>query len=469
MSAQTSEVATSAIQQEYQPRIFRYRDNPDLPEDDPWAPLPYGVYDGYEGRPLLKYWSVRDREADDEFNGLAGRKIADLMDKKYKSFAVLLTHVGYTRRLSAPAILVIAKQFSSHDVTEIMNFFGTMGCRRIRGVFCYEGSLGRNWRHEYDLRVYQQRPNPGSSIGIADQEGSFTLGMYLRLSGDPSTYALTVAHGLPNFNTPITPTTTPKVVVEQPSPVDIQKEIDALEIQFENATTLPGVQKYNEPQYYQNQINKFKELKEKARLGEIAYSDVCVVNYREAPTNVDWALIKVDDTRVGINYVQSDVINHNDKYKWVPRNERGIFFSGHETLELGIEVSKTGQATGSTMACIDLRYALVKLDTPTYTTEYTIVNESSSNRFSEPGDLGAPVFDIKGRVCGMVIGGSDEGGKELTGTRYTERVWVSYVSPMQLLMERIKIVTGRDVEVVVADLSKFEGVVQDEVEEGAKV
>jgi hypothetical protein len=67
----------------------------------------------------------------------------------------------------------------------------------------------------------------------------------------------------------------------------------------------------------------------------------------------------------------------------------------------------------------------------------------------------------------MVIGGSDEGAKELTGTRYTERVWVPYVSPMQLLMERIKIVTGRDVEVVVADLSKFEGLVRDEVEEGA--
>jgi hypothetical protein len=218
--------------------------------------------------------------------------------------------------------------------------------------------------------------------------------MYLHLIGDPSTYALTVAHGLPNFNTPITQATTPKIIVEHPSPVDIQKEIDALELQLENSKTLPGVQKYEQPQYYQNEIRKFTDLKKEARLGEIAYSDVCIVNYREAPTNVDWALIKVDDARVGINYVQSDVINHNDKYKWVPRNERGIFFSGHETLELGKEVSKTGRATGSTMACIDLRYSLVKLDTPSYTTEYTIVNESSSHRFSEPGDSGAPMFDI---------------------------------------------------------------------------
>jgi hypothetical protein len=56
LSTETSEVTPSPIQQEYQRRSFRYRDNPDLPDDDPWAPLPYGVYDGYEGRPLLKYW-----------------------------------------------------------------------------------------------------------------------------------------------------------------------------------------------------------------------------------------------------------------------------------------------------------------------------------------------------------------------------------------------------------------------------
>ena len=52
--------------------------------DDPFARLPYGIYEGYQMRPKLEFWGRKwNREANAEFNDIAGKQVADMMDQKY--------------------------------------------------------------------------------------------------------------------------------------------------------------------------------------------------------------------------------------------------------------------------------------------------------------------------------------------------------------------------------------------------
>ena len=59
-------------------------------------------------------------------------------------------------------------------------------------------------------------------IGVVGLTKSFTLGAYIRLEADTAAYALTVAHGLPDPPTPVTPETIPKIQIQQPSSADVK-------------------------------------------------------------------------------------------------------------------------------------------------------------------------------------------------------------------------------------------------------
>lgn len=52
----------------------------------------------------------------------------------------------------------------------------------------------------------------------------------------------------------------------------------------------------------------------------------------------------------------------------------------------------------------------------------------------------------------MVFDGSDEEGSALIDHEYINKVRITYVSPISLITERIKLFTGKDVELIVVDL-----------------
>ena len=87
-----------------------------------------------------------------------------------------------------------------------------------------------------------------------------------------------------------------------------------------------------------------------------------------------------------------------------------------------------------------------------------MVNVQPHRQFSEAGDSGAVVFDMKGNGCGMVIGGSVGAGKKLIGHEALGMVRVSYIAPMLLVFERIKSVTGKCAQLKVVNLDELANV-----------
>ena len=144
------------------------------------------------------------------------------------------------------------------------------------------------------------------------------------------------------------------------------------------------------------------------KFGEVVWSEFDAVRYNDVDMNVDWALVRVRDDRVGINYARQLLPFKAQKRRrtWVPRDLFGVYFVGLEDLEPGVTVSKTGRRTGSTFGRVSRRYALAKLDTSTYTTEFAVLNEVGPCRFSNNGDSGAAVFDTKGQVGGWSWAGA---------------------------------------------------------------
>jgi hypothetical protein len=120
-------------------------------------------------------------------------------------------------------------------------------------------------------------------------------------------------------------------------------------------------------------------------------------------------------------------------------------------------VAKTGRTTGQTDGKVAFRYAYVKLEkSPGVTNEYTIIAESYLEVFSSEGDSGAPVMDSDGKVVGMCLGGTTGRPKTLVGHESLGDLWVSYVTPMGLILQRIFELTGKQPRVVVPDLDELE-------------
>ena len=102
--------------------------------------------------------------------------------------------------------------------------------------------------------------------------------------------------------------------------------------------------------------------------------------------------------------------------------------------ELCLLVVKNGDATGTTIGRANGVFSIVRdyfNDPSVYQTsmEWGIINyDGKSEVFSKPGDSGSIVADIRGRIGGMLTGGS---GK-------TERPDMTYATPFWWLLERIR-------------------------------
>lgn len=97
-------------------------------------------------------------------------------------------------------------------------------------------------------------------------------------------------------------------------------------------------------------------------------------------------------------------------------------------------VVKSGNATNTTIGRANGVFSIVRkyfLDMSIHQTsmEWGIINyESKSEVFSEPGDSGSIIADIRGRIGGMLTGGSG----------MTKSSDISYATPFWWLLERIK-------------------------------
>lgn len=99
-------------------------------------------------------------------------------------------------------------------------------------------------------------------------------------------------------------------------------------------------------------------------------------------------------------------------------------------------VIKNGNATNTTIGRANGVFSIVRnyahLDMSIHQTsmEWAIINYGSESKvFSEPGDSGAIIADIRGRIGGMLTGGSGQ---------WEECPDITYATPFWWLLERIK-------------------------------
>jgi hypothetical protein len=93
-------------------------------------------------------------------------------------------------------------------------------------------------------------------------------------------------------------------------------------------------------------------------------------------------------------------------------------------------VGKRGKATGMTWGCgNELKSCVRGEGTKEISMEWCIVPIGRAfPRFAEPGDSGSAVFDVTGRVAGILTGGARLGGP----------ADVTYVTPMAWIQEDMK-------------------------------
>jgi hypothetical protein len=98
-------------------------------------------------------------------------------------------------------------------------------------------------------------------------------------------------------------------------------------------------------------------------------------------------------------------------------------------------VMKSGNTTGTTLGRANGVFSIVReyyprdMNINQTSMEWTIFGyDRKSGAFSEPGDSGSIIADIKGRIGGMLTGGS---GK-------TEALDITYATPFEWLFKRIK-------------------------------
>lgn len=167
------------------------------------------------------------------------------------------------------------------------------------------------------------------------------------------------------------------------------------------------------------ELAEYRDLESQLFCGVYYDGDLSVKMDGNHPVTFDWALIKVDASRLGTeNLVRT--VGHGDIYV----DEVG-------SMELDLTLYKMGRRTGATSGLVNARKTDVKLG-DIETTEWTIV--STTNKFSDPGDSGAWTASEGSAVHGYVIGGNEMEG-------------CSYISDMRFTLSLIKDETGLDLTV----------------------
>lgn len=142
--------------------------------------------------------------------------------------------------------------------------------------------------------------------------------------------------------------TTPAIHIQQLSSLDLEnqhvsilgKAIVAAGVATKQRKTLRKLEELLD------ELNALQHLN--VHFGKVVFSDLSVVTVGGVSVTSDWALIQVDDGRVGINYIYGCLWGYHDRTKWVPRDDEGVYLSGQDVMDTFLSIAKTGRDTGST-------------------------------------------------------------------------------------------------------------------------
>lgn len=443
----------------------------------PLAPRGIEVDGGYEGVPLIHFYTLPLNEAQEEYELVSSRLVTLLKSWDYSSYSITIAHAGYEKWSAVPVIVVIATNLESNHAEQMLAEFDSTDRRFIRECFCYEGET-RGYVSGDNFRMPQEKVNPGYSIGPsaavhgADPDASSSLGFYFCFDGDDDVYATCVHHALGSSVPLVAVGSIPPIPIRHPS----ARDLDAV-IMDNEADLQKGVSGQISEHALLMSIKSLKEYiielkNQKTDFGLVVGSAFGVVDVDGQPVSEDWLVIKVNPDRVGENHICGAVAARRGQrgLQWIPRDSYGVYINGIEHLSRGTWVRKCGRTTGDTVGQVGFAYAHAKFDdNPTETREWTIITSAFGDTpiFSSKGDSGAAVIDRQGNLIGVVLGGTKGRPTVLKGHENLGPVHVTYITSAPFLLQRISEAFGRRVVVRLVDLDRVPGIIKVDEEDGS--
>jgi len=404
------------------------------------------------GAAMLEYFSKWDDGFIKEYENVASKPLISFMERKYSAFSIIPIHAGYDGNAIFPVILVVAKDFSDEGASELIELFTTLRCKIIQRIFCFDAQEqdwidGRSEKYDDDdddemssqSRSFQDSPCPGAPLGLENEEHISTLGVYVKLGAKKDIYAITMGWGLGKIaegdaSKAISPT-----VVHQPPALDMAYQRDVL---LKRLKVGPSGDKVTN---LLRQVSKLDSLK--TRFGEVWLSRNEVSNVGDHKLNVNYSLIKVDESRMSRHLVPI-------------LEDRDVEFCGGHYQKWSTGFTPLFPRCGSD--CFALRsypgprgtvmeqYTHAKLPwSPVTTSEYTIYG-IRGEPFSHRADCGTPVIDGKGKCFGLISGQvSGVPKKNLSNHGSLSPINVSYVTPISAILYHIWDTTGSEVTMLV--------------------
>lgn len=428
----------------------------DSDELDPLLPRPITSYGPSRYLPILRYYWRYNPSAMAEYNSSISEIVDLLKSFGYNSYSIVMTHAGYEERDSVPVILACAAELTNEHAILLIEKFQRMEFKVIWRLFCFKGET-KCHEDASDLQMYNQDPSPGHSIGVTNRNTSSSMGPYIQLGNETAKFCITVQHGISDTVMSIN-RASPRIQVQQPSYPDFRDERDRLRKQVElarvdNPRSRASHVSLSQIQQELSQLEHFN-----LEFGVVDFAERTVVTFNSQRMNADWAIIRVKEGREGINRIPipySSGIKRSVTRQWGPRDANGLYCTGSGPLDIGMDITKAGRTSGMTEGCIEIVYSHTKLEgSAEETNEYCVVSESPAKLFSEKGDSGAVTMNRVGECVGIVLGGTYGCPMKLEGHESLGELYVSYITPIELVMQRVQAMTGMDVKIDVPDLEK---------------
>jgi len=94
--------------------------------------------DSTEPKKVYKHFNIPGPDADKEFDTLVKQPLLDfLKERKYKSFHLQLTHLGFDKETAFPAVMVMASDMNDEYAKALQTWFDSLKCTVIKRLCCY--------------------------------------------------------------------------------------------------------------------------------------------------------------------------------------------------------------------------------------------------------------------------------------------------------------------------------------------
>jgi hypothetical protein len=302
---------------------------------------------------------------------------------------------------------------------------------------------------------------------LEDRKGQGTIGGYITLDDDPSTYGLTCRHvvarkrqpfesytsgnGPKQFHVQVNQTLYHDVLYElKYYKSDLEQEAHQLEqkeTRWESWYQFQDGKEHLRPTEEEREVLKGLRLKltyhnkildlvkglgkrSSKNIGELAYHSSSQISFQQKGYLKDWALIKMDSTKFS-QTPTTKVFVGDAIHEFMAKNrlsKSSDFYENYSNgvLSLRVEgqkkqgsyhVCKQGARTGLTFGQVSGIEAVARRRDrvgDSYSWELVVIPEPGAGPFSDRGDSGSCVFDLDGHIVGLLVASNSVIDKEST-------------------------------------------------------